>query len=112
MYNSEIKNVIELTEELVKLGHNFGVRSDMEVMSEWDETCVERFRGMFAFAIWDRNNETLFLARGRLGIKPLYYALGDPRYNEAQHATRVAGRYGTHHHVEQVGLTTSIYLTN
>jgi asparagine synthase (glutamine-hydrolysing) len=68
VYNGEIYNFHGLIDELRKHGHTFRTR-------EWGEACVERFRGMFAFAIWDRNKETLFLARDRLGIKPLYYAL-------------------------------------
>jgi asparagine synthase (glutamine-hydrolysing) len=77
-YNGEIYNFREIEDELVRLGHRFRTRCDTEVIvhawEQWGPKCLERFNGMFAFALWDRNTETLFMARDRLGVKPLYYA--------------------------------------
>lgn len=78
-YNGEIYNFQELRAELESLGHQFRSRTDSEVVlnsyAQWGERSVERFNGMFAFAIWDRDRQELFLARDRYGIKPLYYTI-------------------------------------
>lgn len=81
VFNGEIYNFQELVPELEALGHTFRTHSDTEVIvhawEAWGEACVQRFRGMFAFALWDRTQGTLFVARDRFGVKPLYYAFLD-----------------------------------
>ena len=76
-FNGEIYNHAALRDELLAKGHVFRTRSDTEVIvhayEEYGVECVNRFRGMFAFAIWDGTQQALFLARDRVGIKPLYY---------------------------------------
>ena len=79
--NGEIYNHPELKPQLESMGHRYRTRSDTEtilhVYQEAGEECVDRLRGMFAFALWDRAKRQLLLARDRMGIKPLYYAVTD-----------------------------------
>jgi asparagine synthase (glutamine-hydrolysing) len=76
-FNGEIYNHAELRRQLVQLGSSFRSSSDTEVILEayrhWGKECVTRLNGMFAFALWDDETQTLLLARDRLGKKPLYY---------------------------------------
>ena len=78
IFNGEIYNFAEVRHELLAHGHRFRTNSDTEVIAhgyeQWGERCVDRFRGMFAFAVWDARARRLLLARDRLGVKPLYYA--------------------------------------
>ena len=77
VYNGELYNTEELRRELVSLGHRFLGHSDTEVVlhayAQWKETCVEKFNGIFAFAVWEQLRGCLFLARDRIGVKPLFY---------------------------------------
>ncbi len=79
VFNGEIYNFCELRDDLVARGHTFQTQTDTEAIvhlyEEMGEACVERLRGMFGFAIWDRRERKLFLARDRVGKKPLHYAL-------------------------------------
>lgn len=78
LYNGEIYNFRQLRGELEREGHRFQSSGDTEVVlkayEQWGEQCVERFRGMFALAVWRPESESLFLARDPMGMKPLYYA--------------------------------------
>ena len=80
VFNGEIYNYATLTQDLTARGHQFRTHSDTETIlhayEEYGERCVDSLRGMFAFAIWDRRGRSLFAARDRLGIKPLYYYCG------------------------------------
>ena len=83
VFNGEIYNYRALRHELTGLGHRFTTVSDTETIvhayEEWGESAFARLRGMFAIALWDRREETLWLARDRVGIKPLHYTVVDDR---------------------------------
>lgn len=84
VFNGTIYNYKELRAELIEFGHRFSSNGDTEVIlrayQEWGAACLPRLHGMFAFAIWDNKSQSLFLARDRLGIKPLYYSRNHNRF--------------------------------
>src|SRR6185369_7046072 len=79
VFNGEIYNYRELRDDLIRRGHAFKTNTDTETIihlyEEEGEACVSRLRGMFAFAIYDKRHRKLFIARDRVGVKPLHYAL-------------------------------------
>lgn len=81
VYNGELYNTQELRTLLQKSGHRFRGHSDTEVVlhayAQWSEDCVEKFNGIFAFAVWEHKRRKLFLARDRMGVKPLFYTTGN-----------------------------------
>lgn len=83
VFNGEIYDHLALREQLLARGHEYRTHSDTETIvhlyEEYGRDCVQHLRGMFAFAIWDRDKKSLFIARDRLGIKPLYYHLSADR---------------------------------
>jgi asparagine synthase (glutamine-hydrolysing) len=111
-FNGEIYNFVELREHLIKKGHTFRSRTDSEVIIHlWEEEgvqCLERLRGMFAFALWDDKEKTLFLARDRMGQKPLFYLSSKDRILfgseikailEAPYVTREPDVNAIHHYL-------------
>lgn len=79
IYNGELYNTRELRAQLINLGHSFSGHSDTEVLlhayAQWREDCLPRLNGIFAFAVWEKQENRLFLARDRMGVKPLFYKL-------------------------------------
>ena len=79
IYNGELYNTQEIRNELIKLGHVFDGHSDTEVVlhsfAQWGEECLEKMNGIYAFAVWIRETKALFLARDRMGVKPLFYTV-------------------------------------
>lgn len=84
VYNGELYNTAEIRNDLLACGHTFIGHSDTEVLLksyiEWHEKCVDRFNGIFAFAIWDEAKKSMFMARDRIGVKPLFYAKTDTHF--------------------------------
>jgi len=77
VYNGELYNTDQLRQELLRLGHAFEGHSDTEVLlhsyAQWGEACLEKLNGIFAFAVWEKRRQRLFLARDRMGVKPLFF---------------------------------------
>lgn len=98
-FNGEIYNFQELRSELEKAGHQIRSHSDTEMIlhayEEWGESCVSRFRGMFAFAIWDSRNKRLFAARDRVGKKPFFYHWNGREFRFASEIAALVSELGT-----------------
>ena len=79
VFNGEIYNFADVRNELIALGHTFKTKSDTEIIvhgwEQWGESAVHKFRGMFAFVLWDKSSRSVWIARDRLGVKPLYYGI-------------------------------------
>ena len=77
IYNGELYNTLEIRKELESLGHSFLGHSDTEVVihayAHWKKGCIDRFNGIFAFAVWEERKRSLFLARDRIGVKPMFF---------------------------------------
>jgi asparagine synthase (glutamine-hydrolysing) len=108
VFNGTIYNYRELRAELSEMGYAFFSQGDTEVIIKayhaWGEKCVERFFGMFAFALWDMRHATLFLARDRFGIKPLYYALDGASLRFASNVQALLAAGGVDTSIDAVAL--------
>lgn len=108
VFNGTIYNYPQLRDELINKGYSFFSSGDTEVIvkayAEWGEACVERLHGMFAFAIWDNKNHSLFLARDRLGIKPLYYSQTSGQFRFASNTQALLAAGGVDTSIDPVAL--------
>jgi len=109
VYNGEIYNFREIRNELQKLGTVFLSHSDTEVVlkayARWGEACLTKFRGMFAFAVWDARRHRLFIARDPMGIKPLYYVQADSYFAFASEVRTLLGTGLFPVQINRAGLT-------
>lgn len=98
VFNGEIYNYLELRRELAGSGYRFATNSDTEVIlaayAHWGLACVERFNGMFAFALWDDARQRLFCARDHLGIKPFFFVRNDDSFTFASESAALSGFHG------------------
>jgi asparagine synthase (glutamine-hydrolysing) len=108
VFNGTIFNYPELRQELIRAGHGFFSRGDSEVVlkgfAAWGPQVVERLHGVFALAIWDRSRRTLFLARDRLGIKPLYFTANRDRFRFASSTQALLAAGGVDVEIDSVAL--------
>lgn len=109
IFNGEIYNFAGLRDDLMNRGHRFQTNSDTETIvhawEEFGEDCVDRLRGMFAFAVWDSRTRTLFIARDRLGIKPLYFYQDSRIFAFASEMKSLFELPGVPRHVDPAALT-------
>ena len=107
-YNGEVYNFQELRLELESLGYKFRSKSDTEAIlyayAHWGSECLTRFNGMFAFAIWDKTKQELFLARDRYGIKPLYYTFVGSTFIFASEQKAIIQHPGVQREIDLEGL--------
>ena len=108
VFNGTIYNYPQLRQQLIKLGHSFHSTGDTEVIlkayAQWGRSSVEKLAGMFAFAIWDEDKQELFLARDRLGIKPLYYTQNKNFFRFASTSQALLGAGGVDTEMDRAGL--------
>ncbi len=108
VFNGEIYNFADLTGDLIARGHRFTTRSDTETIvhayEEYGAECMKDFRGMFAFAIWDRRQKRLLLVRDRLGIKPVYYYAGKDFFIFASEIKSLLEHHGVPREVDTLSL--------
>ncbi len=108
VYNGEVFNFQALRKDLIEKGHVFTTRSDTETIlhayEQWGEHCVDMLRGMFVFAIWDANKKTLFIARDRLGIKPLFYMAHGGRFYFASEIKAILAAEGVPREIDDTAL--------
>lgn len=108
VYNGELYNAKELREELENRGYHFYTNCDTEVLLlsyvEWGKGCVERLNGIFAFAVWSDHEQELFLARDRLGVKPLFYFYQNGTFIFASEPKAILAHPQFHAQIDRVGL--------